>query len=94
LIGQILCRKDTLLILLPIVIRASSARDFPSSCIRPKSLKFLVICKVITVFIQKDSIFIFVLVVENLNFQIHMRIILVHSLMFDFLVIFMHVHKI
>ena len=47
------CRKDTLRILLPIVIQASSARGFLSPCTRPKSLKFLVICKVIIVFIQK-----------------------------------------
>lgn len=41
-----LCRKDILLILPHIMIQTSSAKGFLLSCIRPKSLKSLIACKV------------------------------------------------
>lgn len=50
LIGLIIwCRKDYLLILLLTMTQASSVRSFLSSCIGPKSLKFLVTCKAVII---------------------------------------------
>jgi hypothetical protein len=50
---MLFCRKDILLMLLHIVIQASSAKSFLSSCIRLKSLWSTVTCKAVNCLCMK-----------------------------------------